>query len=165
MSNKTAIGDDAGGDSVASLDLSTFFPYRLSILQLAVSNALAALYSDRFNLNRNQWRTMAALGDRGSMSASEIAAHTNMDKVQISRAIAAMQRAGLVTRKRDVKDRRRLRVDLSADGHQVYGEIVPLVRARSDQIRAVLSAKEAQEFDRLMIKMRARAESILSARS
>ena len=45
-----------------ALDLENFLPYRLSILAQVVSEALHALYADRFGLTVTQWRVMAALG-------------------------------------------------------------------------------------------------------
>lgn len=115
----------ADGEAVA-LDLDRFLPYRLSVLAYRVSRALAAQYRDRFGLSIPEWRVLAVLGRDSRLSAVEMAARTRMDKVKVSRAIAALLRKGLVRRQRDPADRRVTRIEATARGREVYGAIARL---------------------------------------
>ncbi|MEO6657324.1 MAG: MarR family transcriptional regulator, partial [Arenimonas sp.] len=46
----------------AQLELDRFLPYRLSVLSNRVSQDIAQLYQERFNLNITEWRVIAVLG-------------------------------------------------------------------------------------------------------
>jgi DNA-binding MarR family transcriptional regulator len=109
-----------------ALDLDRFLPYRLSVLANRVSRALAAQYRDRFGISIPEWRVLAVLGRDSRLPAVEIAARTRMDKVKVSRAIAALLRKGLVRRQRDPADRRVTRIEATARGREVYGAIARL---------------------------------------
>lgn len=93
------------------LDLDAFMPYRLSVLSNVISRSVAALYADRFGLTIPEWRVMAVLGleetREEAMCANAVAARTEMDKVQVSRAVTRMTQGGLVARATDPQDRRR----------------------------------------------------------
>ncbi len=115
-----------GKDSAPALRLEAFLPYRLSVLANRVSAALARRYQERFGLTVPEWRVMAVLGRCGDLSATELARHTVMDKVRITRATQALARKGLIERRRDPADQRVLRHRLSERGREVHAAIAAL---------------------------------------
>lgn len=145
------IGRQPGG--VVIFKLEQFFPYRLSVLNEQVSRSLAALYSDRFGLTPPEWRAMAVLAGFQPLSANGICQRTNMDKVRVTRAIARMIEAGLVSRQEDATDRRYVSLRLTTKGAEVYGQILPLVQAREAEILAALSAEEITALDTILRKL------------
>lgn len=72
------------------LRLSTFLPFRLSVLSNAISQKIAELYDREFGLSIWQWRVMAVTADTPGISATEIGQRTQMDKVAVSRAVAGL---------------------------------------------------------------------------
>lgn len=140
-------------DPQSQLDLAGFFPYRLSTLDMAVSQAVAQLYTGRFNLSRQEWRIVAALGSHEAMSAKELAAYSSLEKMQVSRAISRLRQANLLIQQEDREDRRYTRVSLSEQGRSVYRKIVPLVLAREEFILSALSAEEKVQLTELMNKI------------
>jgi DNA-binding MarR family transcriptional regulator len=136
------------------LILDAFLPYRLSVLANRASAALARLYADRFGIGIPEWRAMAVLGMGEPLSAGRVAERTAMDKVQVSRALAALSAKGLVERATDAADRRRAVLRLSAAGAHVYGEIVPLARDYERRLLEGLTAEERRQLDRLMAGLR-----------
>ncbi len=54
------------------LILAEFFPYQLSVLYLEISKGLAQLYANDFDLSRQEWRVMGALGNAQPLSANEV---------------------------------------------------------------------------------------------
>lgn len=82
----------APDDGGAPLYLDDFIPYRLSVLSNRISRSVAALYAERFGLTIPEWRVMAVLGleetRAGCVCANTVAERTEMDKVQVSRAVA-----------------------------------------------------------------------------
>ena len=139
------------------IELTAFFPYRLSMLDLAVSKALANLYSGRFNLSRNEWRSMAALGNLQPMSANEICQATDMDKVQVSRAVASLINNDLVVDEGDRRDRRRSKLRLTDKGMRIYRQIVPMAQAREAFLLSGISDEEYQQLLTIMDKLQDQA--------
>jgi DNA-binding MarR family transcriptional regulator len=153
----------AARNSVANpavLDLDRFVPYRLSVLTNRVSNAIAREYSERFGLSIAEWRVMAVLGGAAGLSARDVAARTEMDKVQVSRAVANLMHDKRVQRQTDEADARVTRLSLSAKGRVIYDEIVPLALSLEAQFLDALTNDERAAFDRLLTKLAARAKGL-----
>lgn len=125
-----------------TLDLPAFLPYQLSVAANRVSNRLARIYADRFDLTIPEWRVMAVLGRFPDLSAVEVAERTEMDKVRVSRAVARLLSAGRLERRIDPADRRRTELRLSEAGRAIYAEIVPLARGFERNVLAQLAPEE-----------------------
>jgi DNA-binding MarR family transcriptional regulator len=141
------------------LVLERFLPYRLSVLMLRISNAIARSYERRFNLSVPEWRVMAVLGRFGPLSQNGVAEKTQMDKVRVSRAVARLVKAGRVTRRVDRADRRRAVLALSPAGRAIHREIVPHARRVEARLLASLTPAERAALDHLVEKLEARAET------
>ena len=88
------------------MELQQFFPYRLARLAEAVSQATAQVYNERFNLTRDEWRVLAGLADSTAVKTSQVLERTTLDKMRISRALASMEKSGLIGRSPDPQDGR-----------------------------------------------------------
>jgi len=139
--------------------LERFLPYRLSVLMLRISNAIARSYERRFRLSVPEWRVMAVLGRFGPLSANGVAEKTQMDKVRVSRAVARLAAAGRVSRRTDRLDRRRSILALTAAGEAIHREIVPHAERVEARLLAGLDEAERAALDRLLAKLEARAET------
>mgnify|MGYP001572661675 FL=1 len=137
-----------------TFDLNDFLPYRLSSLTNRVSRAFAALYSERFDLTIPEWRVMAVLGQEPGLSADQVCARTEMDKVTVSRAVARLLEKGHVAREVASVDRRRSVLALSARGRSVYRKIIPLARDYEAALTANLAAPERQALLALLDRLR-----------
>jgi DNA-binding MarR family transcriptional regulator len=135
------------------LDLDRFVPYRLSVLTNRVSNAIARQYSERFGLSIPEWRVMAVLGGASGLSAREVAVRTEMDKVQVSRAVAALVHGKRIQKQTDGADARVTRLSLSTKGRAIYNEIVPLALQLEAQFLDALTPEELRSFDHLLVKL------------
>jgi DNA-binding MarR family transcriptional regulator len=147
----------------ARLDLDRFLPYRLSVLSNRVSDAIARQYSERFGLSISEWRAMAVLGGASRLSARDVAERTAMDKVQVSRAIEALVRAGRVARVPDGADGRILRLSLTAKGRAIYDEVVPLALHLEEVFLSALKPEERRMLEVLMIKLSRQAHLLGAA--
>ncbi|MDE2182831.1 MAG: winged helix-turn-helix transcriptional regulator [Alphaproteobacteria bacterium] len=137
----------------SSLVLDRFIPYRLSVLTNRLSDAIARQYSERFGLTIPEWRVTAVLGESSGLSATDVAARTAMDKVQVSRAVASLVAAGRVARSDDDVDGRVSRLALTRAGRRIYEEIAPLALSLEAEFLSVLTAEERKALDRLLIKL------------
>lgn len=158
-------GPDAGLDARldAGLDLQSFFPYRLAVLAEAVSAALSEIYAARFDLTRPEWRILAGLGSGGGIRARDLARSATLDKMQVSRAMARLERRGLVAREADADDRRNKLVRLTRAGTSLYERIVPLALERERAILAGLGAEERRALDGIVTKLLDRSRALTAA--
>jgi DNA-binding MarR family transcriptional regulator len=139
------------------MNLQAFMPYRLAVVSEAVSRSLAAVYAERFNLTRDEWRILAALAAGDDIKGAELGSLTTLDKMQVSRALTRMERDGLIERTPDEADRRNLIVRLRPAGRALYRKIVPMAQAREAYLVDGLDDDERAALGRALDKLLARA--------
>ncbi|MEK1886998.1 MAG: MarR family winged helix-turn-helix transcriptional regulator [Phyllobacterium sp.] len=121
-----------------SLLLETFIPYRLNKVAETVSQRFGRLYRDQYGLTRPEWRTLATLGQFGTMTATAIGAHSSMHKTKVSRAVLALEMRRWLLRKRDGADRRVENLALTAAGRRAYIELVKVAHDFEAELLAKL---------------------------
>lgn len=146
--------------ALQALELEKFLPYRLSVLAQLVSESLHDLYAQPYGLSVTQWRVMAALGRFTPLTASDVGQRIVMDKVAVSRAVAALMKRGLVERATDRSDRRRASLKLSARGRAMHARIVPLALEYEARLYKALSPDEIRSFDALSDRLFAHAQTL-----
>lgn len=129
-------------DEPEILELESFLPYRLYRLADAVSREFSRIYKDRHGLTRPEWRTLAGLGQHGTMTATALGEQSAMHKTKVSRAVAELERRRWLTRTPDEKDRRIEHLTLTGAGLAAYREMVPLAKAFEQELLARLSTDE-----------------------
>ncbi|MBS4048714.1 MAG: winged helix-turn-helix transcriptional regulator [Alphaproteobacteria bacterium] len=143
-----------------TLHLEKFLPYRLSVITNRISGALSRHYADRFGIGIPEWRVIANLGRTPGLTANEVVERSAMDKVTVSRAVAALEQKGLLEREKDSDDKRKSRLTLSAKGQEVYVEIAPLALGFERDLLTVLSPDEAALLDRVIDKLNGKMDSL-----
>jgi len=144
---------EAADGAGAVLDLHHYFPYRLARLAEQVSLAVAEVYAVRFSLSRQEWRILAVLGARSELATKEIGRLTTLDKMNVSRAMQALDARGIVRRTRDPDDGRERIVALTAAGRALYRKIVPFALEREAALLSVLTPQEIATLDQVMCKL------------
>ncbi|MDX8469174.1 MarR family transcriptional regulator [Mesorhizobium sp. VK23B] len=124
------------------LELESFLPYRLYRLADAVSREFSRIYKERQGLTRPEWRTLSGLGQRGTMTATELGEQSAMHKTKVSRAVAELERRRWLTRTPDGNDRRVEHLTLTKAGLAAYREMVPLAKVFERELLARLSREE-----------------------
>ncbi|MCG6117015.1 MAG: MarR family winged helix-turn-helix transcriptional regulator [Aquimonas sp.] len=142
----------------AALELEAFLPYRLSVLSNRMSQAIARIYAERFDLSITEWRLMAVLGRYPGLTAGELVERTAMDKVAVSRAVAGLMASSRVERGADDRDRRRVPLKLSTAGLEVYALVAPLALDYERSLLAGLSAAERSQLEHLVERLLAASE-------
>ncbi|MEZ5658880.1 MAG: MarR family transcriptional regulator [Burkholderiaceae bacterium] len=157
----TSGGADAGNDQ--GMSLSGFLPYQLAVAAEAVSRCVADVYTSEFDLARDEWRVLAALGETGEASTKATQLQTTLDKVQASRAIARLERKALLTRHEDPDDRRNHILRLTRSGRALYRRLVPRVIAIEQELLASLASGERAALERALTRLQERAAVIRQA--
>jgi DNA-binding MarR family transcriptional regulator len=145
--------DDAGGGLV----LAQFLPYRIVALAHRVSRGLARVYESE-DLTIPEWRVLAVVAQATATTARDVVALTPMDKMAVSRAVALLQRKGLVVRRSDVRDRRVYWLSLSQRGSALYHRVARLALGYERRLLAGFSPGERREFVEALSRLDAGAE-------
>ena len=133
-----------------AFDLERFLPYLLNQAAEAASRGFQDIYRDRYAMTRTQWRVMANLGKFGAMTARDICAISHIEKTQVSRAVAHLQRAGMLMRSPSLQDRRAEILSLTATGLAAYADLGQRAVDYDRAFRATLSSKAATDLDSVL---------------
>lgn len=141
------------GVPLGQLELDAFLPYRLAVSSRRVSRALAQRYENRFGVTIPQWRILAVLGRHSALTANELGAQAQLDKVQTSRATAGLVARSLVDRTTDAADRRLLRHALTPAGRELYRELAAVALAWERELTTALGLSDRRALDRVLHKL------------
>jgi DNA-binding MarR family transcriptional regulator len=145
--------------SPVGFNLRYFLPARLTALSNGLTRRAAHFYGGQFKLSAPEWRVMAVVGQQGAMSASAVTVHTAMDKVRVSRVLAKLLRAGLITRDADPQDRRRAVLNLTAKGREMFEQIVPLIQDAEAEMMSALNDAERKALEHALSRVEASLRS------
>ena len=137
--------------------LADFLPYQLSVASNAVSRAVAigTGYESRFGLTAAEWRVLAAVTAAGAPTQVELGNATGMDKMTISRAVAALSTRRLIDRVQDTADRRTLRLSPTAEGRRIHDIVAPQALDVESRLLAALTPAEAEALRRALAQLHA----------
>lgn len=135
-------------------DLEGFLPYLLNQAAEATSKSFHATYKSAYGLTRTQWRVLANLGKFGAMTARDICAISHIEKTKVSRAVAAMEVDGYLTRTPSPQDRRAEILSLTDQGRVVFADLgqraLDYDRALRNQLGPALTAQLDDLLHRLI---------------
>lgn len=143
-----------------SLSLQQFLPYRCNSLAQKISVSLSRIYVQRFGISVAEWRTLVTLAEHGELQAKQVASHTSMDKVRVSRAVATMREKGLLSSRPSERDSRAVHLRLTAAGQDLYRRIVPEALAWERELLAPLSASESASLFDLLDRLELRLQEL-----
>lgn len=152
--------DTTTNTDIARLDLQQFLPYRLNRLADRLSQALAQMYAERYQLTIAQWRVLAWLSHLDELSAKQIAQATGMDKVRISRAVQALEERGLILRQPADHDQRVQHLRLTEAGRALLSLLIPEARQWEADVVATLSAQEYRDLMGLVGRLEDRLDQL-----
>lgn len=147
----------AGNEGV---DLERFLPYLLNQAAEAASRDFQATYRAAYGLSRVQWRVLANLGKFGAMTARDICRISHMEKTKVSRAVAALEDQGLLSRAPDPGDRRAEILSLTAKGAAVFADLGQRAIRYDAALRAELGAEATAQIDALLLRLVARGAGL-----
>jgi DNA-binding MarR family transcriptional regulator len=126
--------------------LTQFLPFRLNRLAAEISEQLAALYAERFQIDIPQWRVLATLSSGNGWTAKAIVASTRTHKSTISRAVEALTKRGLIEAVQLPDDKRAYHLRLTAQGSKLFRELAPLVLDYERNLMAQLGETDGRRL-------------------
>jgi len=115
----------------------------------AVDSAVAPL-----GLTHAQYTVLSSL--RGvtrlgnSPSQRELAGHTGLDPIYISKLARALEKTGLIERVPDANDTRAVRLTITKEGISVIDRAIVIVRVLLEQLTAALGGTSSKRMQTLM---------------
>ena len=146
-----------------NLDLEHRTAYRFSMLAAQSTRCMADLYR-KLGLTVGGWRTLSLIGRYEPIHPGSIAERTSVDPDKVTRAVDRLVDKGLVARKIDKLDRRRVVLTLTARGRRVHAEIDQVRRAVEEKFLSVLTKDELKGFNAVMDKLEAQARRIFTGK-
>lgn len=127
-------------------DLERFLPYLLNQAAEATSRSFQEVYRTTYGMTRTQWRVLANLGRFGAMTARDICRISHIEKTKVSRAIAALETAGMLARRPSEQDRRAEILTLTPMGEARFAELGRHAIAHDRQVRQRLGPEVAEQL-------------------
>lgn len=132
---------------------------RVAVLAEAVGRCMAPVLRERFGLSRDEWRVLAALA-AGPVRQARLMEATALEKMPVSRAVAGLERAGLLQRRPDPDDGRGWLLELRAAGRATYLKVVPLLQAREASLLDALTPAQRELLDEALEGLLERARTL-----
>jgi DNA-binding MarR family transcriptional regulator len=140
------------------------FGRSVSYLIGAISNILSIggsrLYRRAYNIGLTEWRLMWVLAIAPQITAQRASQIMGLDKAAVSRAVAALQRRGLVQIEPDPSDSRQRIIELSETGSELHGRIMIIAKERERRLLAPFTKEEVRILGGLLRRMHANAPNV-----
>jgi DNA-binding MarR family transcriptional regulator len=134
-------------------------PYRILLLAKLLDRATAGqLRDDEAALTLAEWRVLAHLELLGEASSARIAAAAAADRAEVSRAVASLEKADLITRRPDRGNRKRLLLRLTERGRETHRRVRSRRVAYFEYLLEDLDAEEQASLDAALLKIAKRVE-------
>lgn len=133
----------------------------LLYLLAAVSDRASAEFHDHaraMGLRVPEWRVLACLADEDGAMVTRLARLSLMEQSRLTRIIDQMAERGLVRRRSDPKDRRRVRVFLTDAGRDLALGLIADAREHEARILADLGGEDAQRIKPMLEKLLAQLD-------
>ncbi len=148
--NRDGSGDETIRGLPFRLEHSPFY-LMARVISKATRNIDAALGATRFS--QTQWRVLITLSERGPLSIGDLAPAIFVESSAVGRAVARMERDGLVRRQSDPQDRRITRVSLAPEGRVRMEELKAVVVAEIDRLLDGFSAADIQTLNAWLVRI------------
>ncbi len=131
------------------LNLQDFLPYLLNRAGLRIGVMFSRDIED-FDVTLPMWRVLVELWHNGDHRLGELAERTSIDLSTLSRLLVAMQRKGLIVRRRSGLDGRALSLTLTQRGMELTERIVPHALHYEDVAMRRLSERDVAKLKDLL---------------
>ena len=136
------------------------YSYRLAMLSSRFSQGTARIYAADFDLPMLEWRVINVVHWYGPMSANAISQRIAVDKGNVCRAVARLERRSLILRTPDQDDQRVVNLSLTEAGEALFREINPIARRREQQLLSVLTDAERRALDDMLDRLVGQVERL-----
>lgn len=128
-------------------------PYRLLLLARMIDRQASRQLQTEFNISLAEWRVLAFVGVSGPSTAATIGAQARIDRAEISRAVAALEKKGLTVREPHPTHRRKLIIRPTERGTALYEAVRQDRQLFFQSILATIPPEDADVVERSLTAM------------
>jgi DNA-binding MarR family transcriptional regulator len=147
----------------APVKLEDFLAYRLHCTASLVSNAFLRACTKRYGFGAVEWRILTILGQFDRITAKEICTYGHMEKTQVSRAVAVLNRRRLITRRPAPIDHRAELLAFTVRGRDIYEEIALRSQRFARQLVTAVDTADRRPLRRALDRFMAAALKVTIA--
>lgn len=140
-------------DPEIQIRLDEFLPFQLAVVANRVSQTVAKIIEQEFDLHVPEWRILATLLYHAPVSSQFLVQHTAMDPARVSRAQARLADLRLVDVRQDPDDKRRILISLTARGSEVVAATLPRALEVEEDIFGTLSSEDRAAFEKVLSRL------------
>lgn len=115
-----------------------------------LNRGASAYYRDAWNLSMAEWRLLLALKSTRSLNVGELSAVTDLDKAAVSRALALLQKSGLVSVQQTRTRGRAAIATLSDEGRKLSAKLLRVSLQRQQRLFKSIAPSDKAQLDRLL---------------
>ncbi len=110
---------------------------------------------DEFDLSSGEWHALGSLSraSGGRRTAGELAAKMELSSAAMTNRLDQLEKAGLVRRIPDERDRRAVQIEVTDAGRALYERTVDAQAAKEAIVAEALSVKQQDELNALLRKL------------
>lgn len=105
-------------------DLDAYVPFLLNRAGTRIASAFSAKLKE-YGITINSWRLLASLYQHGTLHVGQLSEASSIEMWTVSRMVARMEKEGLVSRQREARDARSIRVALTDRGQALVQDLIP----------------------------------------
>ncbi|MEQ8699748.1 MAG: MarR family transcriptional regulator [Bauldia litoralis] len=144
----------------SDFDITRYLPYLVN----RVGVRLATAFSDAIrhhDITLQMWRVLAALDHEDAQRIGALADATSIDVSTLSRLVGAMERKGLVVRRRgNGGDARVVTVETTARARDITASLIPLAQEYEQVALSDLSAEEIAALKDMLVRIYENTEAL-----
>jgi len=135
-------------------------PYHILMLGKMLDRLITQQVRELAGLTLAEWRVLVHLALLGEKSASEVSAAALVDRSEVSRAVATLERRGLLVRVPHPQNRKIRLLRLTAEGRDVHALIYDSRRRFFADVTEGLSAEKCAIFDEALLHITRRTHQL-----
>lgn len=139
-----------------------FIPHRIQMLTRMIERETGRELQAHFNLSVADWRVLGLTNTFGSASAADICSAFEIDRAEVSRAVARLIGAGLIERGHDPAHRGKKRISPTVKGKAIFQRAVKMREAYFAKIMQDLSAEDMQALEKTLRAIALRVDEFRS---
>jgi DNA-binding MarR family transcriptional regulator len=135
-----------------------FIPHRMMLLARMIDRETARDLHRDFNITAAEWRALGYICTTGSSSAAQICVAFEVDRAEVSRAVARLLEADLIQRGRARDHENRLVLTPTARGEELHDHVKAKRREYFEWILQDLDSSERDALDAMLGKIASRVD-------
>lgn len=148
----------------SELNLENRLAYRFSNIAAFSYRSIAGMLSERYGMTVAGWRAISVIGAYQPISSGGVASRCSMDADKVTRAVDRLAAKGLVVRKVDPADRRRVILTLTARGRRAHDEIDEVRRRMDAEFLGAIPEIERKALFATLDRLEQQARTVYTGR-